>query len=123
MSLTLAASATLEYVPQMLWYSERRGCFIAGNERAADALPVVDFTTPVRLAAALPYDPAFPCRLPLPDALQAEFCAIPWHGFEFLRPDEYDVAVGDDGRRIGNLPLTLHYGPDYGLLFRHPLAT
>lgn len=119
MSLTLAQTATLDFVPRMLWYSERSEGFVAGDERTACLSPVVDFATPAKLAPALPYDPAFPYRLPLPEELQNEFAAMPWHGFEFLSPSEYDRAVDEAGRRVGSLTLTLGFGPDYGLYVRH----
>jgi hypothetical protein len=119
MNLTLISSATLEVIPLMLWYSSHVRGFVAGDERVACVLLPEEFRTPTSLISSRKYDPEFPCVLPLPQELQAEFAEMPWHGLHFLSAAEYDHAVDDKGRRTGDLLRTLHYGPDYGLYVRH----
>ncbi|MCA9061213.1 MAG: hypothetical protein KDA85_22020 [Planctomycetaceae bacterium] len=113
------AAVDLDFKALLLWYSENENAFVVADQQRGFTLPIAEFTRPRQLGPAREPDPLFPCRLPLPESLIAEFSAVTWHGFGFLTASEYDVAIGSDGKRCGDLLRTLYYGPDYGLYVRH----
>lgn len=120
MQFSHTATVSLNVVPQLqwIWHSPDLSSFIVGDERTAFALPQDNATKVLRLSAARPFDASsnfhHPCNLPIPDTLYEEFSNQGWHGFRFLPAVAYDTALDDEGYPVGNLLLTLVFGPDYG---------
>jgi hypothetical protein len=126
MKFELLSTTTIALQPQLqwLWYSNRSKGFVAGDDRAAFALPVANPSAASRLQPAREHDantpPRHPLNLPIPASMLDEFVGEPWHGFRFLEPSDYDQAVDANGNPVGDLLRTIVFGPDYDHYVQHP---
>lgn len=112
-----SASLEIDRLLQWIWHSSATSSYIIGDDRTAYSLLQNDINDVTLLQPARPFDPNssfhHPCNLPIPDVYYDELRERGRRGFHFLRASEYSGLLDTNGRPMGDLLLTIVFGPDY----------
>ncbi len=107
----------LDHRLQWLTYSSIQKSFITGDENNSIAVSTKASTTALN-AADFTNKSQF--NLPLPANIYEELTGQLWHGFLFLKPDEYVLSDECADEFAGDHLRTLVFGPDYGHCVKDP---